>query len=275
MYGCCGSANERRDAARCSTIAPGVHHDDVVGELGDDAEVVGDEDDRGAGLLAQRAHQLEDLRLDRHVERGRRLVGDQQLRLAGQRHRDHHALAHAARELVRIVVEALARATGCAPGAASRSPRLRAFGELSGRWRTMPSTIWSPIVNAGLSEVIGSWKIIAIRSPRSSRIAAADKLQQVDAVEQDLAAGDAPRRLRHEAHDRQRGHALAAARFADDAERASGLEREADAVDRGELAAAVDGEQGAQVAHFEQRGHRCAPGRLEALRFRLRSRRGR
>ena len=50
--------------------------------------------------------QLEDLRLDRHVERGRRLVGDQQRGLAGERHRDHHALAHAARELVRILVGA-------------------------------------------------------------------------------------------------------------------------------------------------------------------------
>ena len=53
--------------------------------------------------------ELEDLRLDRDVERGRRLVGDQQLRLAGQRHGDHHALAHAAGEAVRIFVEALPR----------------------------------------------------------------------------------------------------------------------------------------------------------------------
>ncbi len=53
--------------------------------------------------------QLEDLRLHGHVERGRRLVGDQQLGLVGQRHRDHHALAHAARELVRVRVDAPAR----------------------------------------------------------------------------------------------------------------------------------------------------------------------
>ena len=53
--------------------------------------------------------QVEDLGLDGDVERGGRLVGDQQRRLAGQRHRDHHALAHAARQLVRIVVEPLRR----------------------------------------------------------------------------------------------------------------------------------------------------------------------
>ena len=55
----------------------------------------------------QLAHQVEDLRLDGDVERGGRLVGDQQCRFAEQRHRDHHALAHAARELVRVLVEAL------------------------------------------------------------------------------------------------------------------------------------------------------------------------
>ena len=39
-------------------------------------EVVGDEDDRQAELALQVAQQVEDLRLDRDVERGHRLVGD-------------------------------------------------------------------------------------------------------------------------------------------------------------------------------------------------------
>ena len=45
--------------------------------------------------------QVEDLRLDGDVEGGGRLIRDQQARGAGDRHRDHHALAHAAGELVR------------------------------------------------------------------------------------------------------------------------------------------------------------------------------
>ena len=53
------------------------------------------------------AQQVEDLRLHGDVERGGRLVGDDERRLAGQRHGDHHALAHAARQLVRVVVDAL------------------------------------------------------------------------------------------------------------------------------------------------------------------------
>ena len=55
----------------------------------------------------QLAQQLEDLRLDRDVERGRRLVGDDERGVHHERHRDHDALAHAAGELVRILVRAL------------------------------------------------------------------------------------------------------------------------------------------------------------------------
>ena len=51
---------------------------------------------------ATAADQREDLRLRGDVERGRRLVGDQQRGLEHQRHRDHDALALAAGELVRI-----------------------------------------------------------------------------------------------------------------------------------------------------------------------------
>jgi hypothetical protein len=50
--------------------------------------------------------QRDDLRLDRDIERGGRLVGDDELRVRGQGQRDHHALPHAAGELVRILVEA-------------------------------------------------------------------------------------------------------------------------------------------------------------------------
>jgi hypothetical protein len=46
--------------------------------------------------------QLDDLRLHRDVERGGRLVGDEQIGLVGERHGDHHALALAAGQLMRI-----------------------------------------------------------------------------------------------------------------------------------------------------------------------------
>ena len=84
------------DAAR-------IHHVHPVGVARDDAEIVRDDDQRHAETPRQILHQLEDLRLDGDVERGRRLVGDDQLGLAAQRHGDHHALAHAAAEVMRIL----------------------------------------------------------------------------------------------------------------------------------------------------------------------------
>ncbi len=51
------------------------------------------------------ASKRQDLRLDGGVERRGRLVGDQQVGLAGQRHGDHDALVQPAGELVRIVAE--------------------------------------------------------------------------------------------------------------------------------------------------------------------------
>ncbi len=55
------------------------------------------------------ADELQDLGLDRHVERGGRLVGDEELRVAGERHGDHDALAHAAGQLVRVLLARAAR----------------------------------------------------------------------------------------------------------------------------------------------------------------------
>ncbi len=81
-----------------------IHHADAVGDLGDDAEVVGDDDHRHPELSLQLLEQTEDLRLGGDVESGGRLVGDQQLRLVCQRHRDHRPLPHPAGELVRVVV---------------------------------------------------------------------------------------------------------------------------------------------------------------------------
>ncbi len=57
----------------------GVHHGDVVAEVGDHAQVVGDEHDRQPGVADQCPQQAEDLGLHGDVERGGRLVGDQQV----------------------------------------------------------------------------------------------------------------------------------------------------------------------------------------------------
>ena len=92
---------------------PGLHdealaHDgDPVGEVGHHAHVVGDEHNGAVQFVPQVAHEVKDFGLDGHVEGGGGLVGNQQLRVAGERLRDHGALALPAGKLVRVGPEGL------------------------------------------------------------------------------------------------------------------------------------------------------------------------
>ena len=127
---------------------PAVEHGDAVRDLGGHAEVVGDEDEAAAELAAQRREQVQDLCLDGHVERGGRLVGDDEGRASGDGHGDHDPLAEPSRELVRDrhggVVEDRARRPRRAVGPPRRSsPPPRRPGDRP--------------ASSGLSEVIGSW----------------------------------------------------------------------------------------------------------------------
>ena len=81
--------------------AAAVEHHDAVAVIGDDAVFLGDQQHRGMRALHRLPELVEELRLDGDVEAAGRLVGDQQLRHRGERHRDQHALGHAAGELVR------------------------------------------------------------------------------------------------------------------------------------------------------------------------------
>ncbi len=105
------SVEDRKDVAELDDPAR-VHDHDAVGELRDHAEVVRDQDCRRVRLALSGPQHLDDLRLDRHVERSRRLVGDQDRRRVGDRHRDHAALSHATRELVRVLVDRAVRDAG-------------------------------------------------------------------------------------------------------------------------------------------------------------------
>src|SRR5471030_1886362 len=82
-----------------------AHHGDVVADLGRDTEIMRDEQHGEVQPHTDLVEQLQHLLLHRYVERGDRLVGDQQLGLHGERAGDADALALAARELVRVAVE--------------------------------------------------------------------------------------------------------------------------------------------------------------------------
>ena len=255
MYGCCGRREGLLHGPALDDLA-GVHHGHLVDHLRHDAEVVGDQEDRHPELLAEVLHQLEDLGLHGDVERRRGLVGDQELGVAAQRHPDHHALAHAAGHLVRVVPH---------PLLGGGDPDEPHHLERAGLRLLVADVLVEP-------HRLGD--LLADREDRVQRghrlledhrdVVAADlrhrvlvERREVLAVEDDVRAGlDAAGRV-DELHDRERGDGLAASGLTDDAERAALRDREVDAVD-GPDQAAVGLEPGAEVLDREQVAHGLA-----------------
>ena len=228
---------------------------DPVGDLRGDAEVVGDDDERAPKLVAQAADQLQDLRLDRDVERRRRLVGDDERRLARDRHRDHHALALAAGELVG---EALAVAS-VAPG---RQPHRAELDGLLLRARHLGSC-W-PIV------IVGFERRRRVLEDRAE-VAAAEVPALLGRLAEHVDAEDAPLArdrgriapLGQEAEERHRRRGLAGARLADQGEDLAAVDLDVEATDRLDLLAAdlVDDVQVGQDPNvLESRERICAHG---------------
>ena len=56
-------------------------------------------------FLRQFPDQIQDLRLHRNVERGRRFVRDNHVRFGAERQRDNNTLPHPAGELMRVLVQ--------------------------------------------------------------------------------------------------------------------------------------------------------------------------
>ena len=223
-------AEERVDVAELDD-APRVHDDDAVGELGDEAEIVGDEDDGGVRLALGRLDHLHDLSLDRHVERCRRLVGDEHRRRVGDGHGDHAALPHSARELVRVLVEAL---LGIGHADERRAGRRRAAPPRRRRRRVVRADRLGDLITDPEHRVERRHRVLEDHR----HLAAADLAElvlghreQVAALEDRFAAHDPAGRLRDQPEHREHGHALARARLADDAEHLAGEEVVADAGD--------------------------------------------
>ncbi len=81
-----------------------IHHHHVVGDVAHYREIVADEDVSEVQALLQVGQQVQDLRLDREIERRDGLVQHQDFRLQHEGPRNGDALALAAREHVGITV---------------------------------------------------------------------------------------------------------------------------------------------------------------------------
>ena len=73
---------------------PSIHHHYPIGHLADDSHIVRDEPKCSLLFAAEGTQQLENLVLNHDIQRGGRLVGNQQFRAKGQCHSNHDALFH-------------------------------------------------------------------------------------------------------------------------------------------------------------------------------------
>ena len=80
-----------------------IHDCDSIAQVPDDSQIVGDEDIGKAEPLAQGLEQIDDLRLDRDVQRRHGLVADDEVRLGGECPGNPDALALATAEFVREI----------------------------------------------------------------------------------------------------------------------------------------------------------------------------
>ena len=192
---------------------------------------MGDQQQRHAEFLLQVLEKLEDLRLHRDVERRRRLIGDEQVGIVGERHGDHHPLALAAGQLMRIAFERRSRSrmptlvrssmmrARCAV-AAQRRMQLEDFADL-------------PLdrvqrVERGHRLLEDHGDVIAAHLAQVPLVG----IEQFLALEPDASRGMTCGGIGQELQDRQRRHRFARARFADQRQRLALVEREGNVVDR-------------------------------------------
>ena len=240
---------QRLDAALLHD-ASRVHHDGPVAELGHEVEIVGDVDEREVQAAPEVMEQLDDLGLHGHVERGGRLVGNQQLRLAGKRHADEGALPHAAAQLVRVGPHDPLRI-----GEPHHPEDLqRAFAPRLRRTRRMGPDDVHELPSHLVHGVECGQRVLEhhrdLPAAQAAHLGVAQS-QQVAAPESNRSVRDPSGRL-DQAHDRQRADALARSRLAQHAERFAGLHREAHAAHRLRHAP-TGGECDPKPVHLEQR----------------------
>jgi hypothetical protein len=227
-----------------------IHHEHVVRDVPDDAEIVRDEEIGEPQLGLKVGEQVEDLRLDRNVERRDGFVGDDELRRQHQRAGNRDALTLAAREHVRVAPVVLR------PQAHLRHHLARSAGPL-GRTeiRVDDERLFENRAHL-LAWIERPVRVLEheLHGPAQALCLPGRRAHRVDAVERQRALGGL---LDQRDHTGKGG--LAAAGFADDGKRAAGLDGEGHASDRLQPARLL--EQAAphlvdalQVAGYDDRG---------------------
>ena len=171
---------------------------------------------------------LQDLALHDHVERGRRLVEDDELGLERERHADDHALAHPAGQLVRVRAESTPLDADQLEEFAGPGQRL-ALRHASVGAHHVEELILDPHDGVeGVHRALEDHRDVA---PAVAAKAVGAHCRDVLVLEQDAAARDSRRRSQ-DLHDRVRDRALAAAGLTGEAQDLPVPDLEVDTVDR-------------------------------------------
>ena len=221
-----------------------VHHEDAAAHAGDHAQVVGDHDDGRVGALLQVVQQIQHLGLNGHIQRGGGLVGDDQLGLAGDGRSDHHALAHAAGELVGVLLQArlgvgYLHALQKLQRSLARLGLLHAAVDAQGLGDLILHRVEG--IQAGHGILEDHADLIAAHLAELARA----HLRHLAVIEADGIGVDV-RVVGKQAHDGHHGHALARAGLAHDAQRLARVQVEGN-IAHGLHAAHADVEVGGQV----------------------------
>ena len=228
VYGWWGFGEDGAGRARLDELA-GLHDGHPVAQVGDDAEVVRDQEHRHVTLGLQVAEQVEHLGLHRDVERRGRLVGDDQVGVGRHRAGDQHALRHAARDLERVRVERALRV-----GDADPVEQLSAFSVASFLLIPRPDPQRLDELTADRERLVEVrhrlLRDVPDAAPADPRVGALVGVVEQRALVVDRAAGDvaAPRK---QAEHRERRLRLARARLADEAVDLALADLHRDAVD--------------------------------------------
>ena len=208
---------------------PRVHHRHPIGIGCHDAEIVRDQDHGHSGGRLDLLEQFQVLGLNGDVERGRRLVGDEQPRRAGKRDRARHSLSHPAAELVGIVPQP--RLGGGDPETSERLQH--AFAERSAAQPLMEPHHLAHLRADRQRGVQRRHRILQHHGDLLAAHAAhlgPGLAQQIVALEEHAAADDPSGRLGDQTDQGEARHRLSRSRFADERQRLAGVEREADAI---------------------------------------------
>ncbi len=234
---------------------------------------MGDEEDGHAEFALEVLQQRQDLRLHGHVEGGGRFVGDEQVRLVGERHGDHDALALAAGELVRIGVEPA--------GGIGNADAAKPFGRLRpcglGRQALVEDERLGHLLPDRVQRVQRGHRLLEDDAHRIAAHLADRRIvcgDEVLPLEEQAARGMRGCRIGQELHHREGGDGFARAALADDGERLAAVDVERDAVDGEALPPALaegdgevlDGEEGRVGGHGMAVRKRCMSNGMSGFR---------